>query len=119
MGLLFSDGTRPRRRIVTCDTTESPVIARLDPPKAAGLMIGDGVNPFDGGQLAALAARVEDGDAAAEETLVVLFEPRIWTLLLARLRDREAARELLADVLLAVLQALRARKLREGERLAA
>ncbi len=82
-------------------------------------MAGNGANPFDGDRLAALAARVEEGDASAEEALVVLFEPRIRTLLVARLRDREAARELLADVLLAVLQALRAHKLRDGERLAA
>jgi RNA polymerase sigma-70 factor (ECF subfamily) len=80
---------------------------------------GNGVDPFDGRGLAALAARVQQGDRSAEEALVRLFEPRVWTLLNARLRDREAARELLTDVLLAVLQAIRSHKLRDGERLAA
>jgi hypothetical protein len=49
-------------------------------------MDGRAVARFDGGQLAALAARIGSGDVSAEETLVRLFEPRIWALLIARLR---------------------------------
>ena len=68
---------------------------------------------------AALAVRIRAGDAAAEEELVHLFGERLFVMLVARTRDREAARELVQDVLVAVLRALRNGHLREGERLSA
>jgi RNA polymerase sigma-70 factor (ECF subfamily) len=67
----------------------------------------------------ALAARIQTGDAAAEEELAVLFRPRAQALLAARLRDREAARELVGEVLMGVIRALRQGRLRDPAKLAA
>jgi RNA polymerase sigma-70 factor (ECF subfamily) len=68
---------------------------------------------------AQLAARVRQGETAAEEELVVFFQPRVLMMMRARTRDREAARDLAQETLVAVVVALRAGQLREAERLAA
>jgi RNA polymerase sigma-70 factor (ECF subfamily) len=61
--------------------------------------------------------RVRAGDACAEEELVVQFERRVWFALRRRLRDREASRELVNDVLMAVVRAVRDGRLRDAARL--
>ena len=66
-----------------------------------------------------LVDRIRSREPSAEEEFVGLFSRRVACLVLARLRDREAARDLTQDVLLAVLLALRDGHLREPERLAA
>jgi RNA polymerase sigma factor (sigma-70 family) len=66
-----------------------------------------------------LAERIVEGDREAENDLVRYFSPRILAMLCARTRDREASRDLLHDVLITVLRALRNRQLRQLDRLAA
>lgn len=66
---------------------------------------------------ATLPERVRLGEAAAEAELVTAFRPGLVVMLYLRTRDRGLAEELAHDVLLAVLEALRAGKLREAERL--
>ncbi len=68
---------------------------------------------------ATLAERIRTGDPAAEEELVRWFSERVFLLLVARTRDQETARELVQEVLFAVLRALRNGHLREGQRLSA
>lgn len=58
-------------------------------------------------ELAVLADRVQRGDASAEEELVRLFAPRVEAMARGRLRQREDIGELVDDVLMAVLIALR------------
>jgi RNA polymerase sigma-70 factor (ECF subfamily) len=70
-------------------------------------------------QQSTLAERIRSREPSAEEELVHLFSDRIAFLVLARTRDREAARDLTQDVMLAVVLALRDGHLREAERLAA
>lgn len=69
--------------------------------------------------LSRLAERVRCGDPVAEEELARFFAQRIFVLAVARTHDPEAARELVNDVLLAVLRALRNGAVREAERLGA
>jgi len=66
-----------------------------------------------------LAARILAGERHAENELAHVFERQVLRLMRARTRDVEAARDLTQDTLLAVLLALRAGQLREGEKLAA
>src|SRR5262245_28630870 len=66
-----------------------------------------------------LADRILGGDEAAEHELAVLYWPRALALLAARLRDREAARELVGEVLMGVIRALREGRLRDPDKLAA
>ena len=66
-----------------------------------------------------LAERVRGHEPSAEEELVRLFADRVSVLAFARTRDRELARDLTQDVMLAVVLALRNGHLRETERLAA
>lgn len=66
-----------------------------------------------------LAERILAGDTAAENELVRLFSPRIFAMLCARTRDREVSRDLLHDVLIQLLRALRNGQLREHGKLAA
>ena len=66
-----------------------------------------------------LAERVRGHEPSAEEELVRLFADRVSVLALARTRDRELARDLTQEVMLAVVLALRNGHLREAERLAA
>lgn len=68
---------------------------------------------------AALFERIRLGDAAAEEELVVSFEGKVYAMAVVRTRDREASRDLVQDVLWAVVHALRGGHLRAPEKLAA
>jgi len=70
-------------------------------------------------QVCGVAERISAGDLAAESELVHLFSQRIFALLCARTRDPEASRDLLQDVLIAVLMALRKGQLREPDKLPA
>ncbi len=76
-------------------------------------------DPLGADQQASLVSRVARGDAGAERELVLLFQERILVMMSARTRDRELARDLTQDVLLAALTALRGGQLRQAERLAA
>ena len=71
---------------------------------------------------AALARRILDaaghGDPDAEAALCRRFAPRIRLFGLKRLRDEAAAADLVQDVLMLVLQKLRAGAVREPERIA-
>ena len=68
---------------------------------------------------AALAERVRLGDHAAEKDLYVRFSGRVFAMGVARLKDREAARELAVDVVWAVIQALRRGSVLDTQRLGA
>jgi RNA polymerase sigma-70 factor (ECF subfamily) len=61
--------------------------------------------------------RLARGDEAAEGILAERFGPRIRAMMLARVRDRELARDLAQDALVALLQALRQGQLRDHDRL--
>lgn len=65
-----------------------------------------------------LIDRILQGDAAAEEELVVAFGRKVFVILLGRVSDSEAAREITQDVMMAVLDAIKRGKVREPERLA-
>jgi RNA polymerase sigma factor (sigma-70 family) len=71
------------------------------------------------GELRSLAERIRRGDAAAETELVHEFSRRIFVMGVVRTRDREAARELVQDVLMAVIAALRKGQLRDEDKLPA
>ena len=66
-----------------------------------------------------LAERIWRGDPGAEDELARAFGERILVLVVARIREREAARDLAQDALLAVLRSLRNGRLEDGERLSA
>ena len=66
-----------------------------------------------------LVARIRAGDLEAESEVLQHFTPRVYALLCARVRDRDTARDLLHDVLIALLRALRQGQVREPEKLAA
>lgn len=66
-----------------------------------------------------LAARIARGDAAAEAQLVAEFASRIYAMAAVRTRNHEASRDLVQDVLWAVVKALRDGQLRDHARLAA
>ena len=66
-----------------------------------------------------LVERLCSGDAEAEAEFARLFSGRLQMMLAARTRDREMARDLAQDALMAALTALRSGALRDAERLAA
>jgi RNA polymerase sigma-70 factor (ECF subfamily) len=68
---------------------------------------------------AGIAARILGGDRTAEDELQFWAQPRVYSMLLARTRDREASRDLCQDVMISALQALRAGQLRDHGKLAA
>jgi len=68
---------------------------------------------------AALFERIRLGDAAAEGELVESFGGKVYAMAVVRTRDREASRDLVQDVLWAVIQALRGGHLRAPDKLAA
>jgi RNA polymerase sigma factor (sigma-70 family) len=70
-------------------------------------------------ELRSLAERIRQGDVVAETTLVREFTERIFVMGLMRTHDREAARELVQDVLVAVIGALRKGQLHDEDKLAA
>jgi RNA polymerase sigma factor (sigma-70 family) len=63
--------------------------------------------------------RVQAGDPAAEEELVRELRRRVFVVLMARMGDAEAAKELTQDVLMAVLDAIRKNRIDNPERVAA
>jgi len=69
--------------------------------------------------LADLVARIASGEEAAEEELVRTYGRRVYAITTARTRDREIARDLTQDVLLAVIKAARANQIREADKLEA
>ena len=71
------------------------------------------------GGLRSLAERIYQGDTAAETELVHEFSHRIFVMGVVRTRDREAARDLVQDVLMAVIAALRKGQLQEADKLPA
>ena len=72
----------------------------------------------DAGLARRIAAAAPGRDAAAEAELCRRFAPRIRLYGLRHLRSEAAAADLIQDVLLMTLQKLRAREVREPERLA-
>ena len=68
---------------------------------------------------AALVERLKAGDPDAEHQLVLLFRRRVQVMVEIRIRDREAARDLTQETMLAAVSALRDARLREPDRLAA
>jgi RNA polymerase sigma factor (sigma-70 family) len=75
--------------------------------------------PTSAGGLRSLAERIRQGEASAETELVREFTRRIFVMALVRTHDRETARELVQDVLLAVICALRKGQLQDADKLAA
>ena len=67
----------------------------------------------------ALASRIRSGDRSAEDDLVNCYGGRVFAMLVARTRDREAARDLFQETMLAAVSALRKTPLRESGKLAA
>jgi len=66
---------------------------------------------------ARLAQSIRRGDRAAEASLARLYCDCVFSMALVRTRDRDAARELMDDVLMAVIVALRRGALRDSTRL--
>jgi|SRR5215831_2107487 len=66
-----------------------------------------------------LAERIRLGDPLAEAELVREFSQRIFVMSVSRTRDREGARDLVQDTLIAVLAALRKGQLQDPDKLAA
>jgi RNA polymerase sigma factor (sigma-70 family) len=66
-----------------------------------------------------LAGRILAGDRAAEDELVSAYRRGVFVIAVARTRDREAARDLTQEILIAILKALREGRLRESAKLAA
>jgi len=66
-----------------------------------------------------LAERIRAGDRSAEDELVNTYRRGVFVIAVARTRDREAARDLTQEVLIAILQALRDGQLRELAKLSA
>lgn len=66
-----------------------------------------------------LVRRIRSGDEAAEDELVMLYKRPVFAIAAARTGDREAARDITQEVLIAVLQAARNGQVRESDKLAA
>jgi RNA polymerase sigma factor (sigma-70 family) len=70
-------------------------------------------------QSTSLIGRIRSGNKGAEDELVRLYSRPVFAIAVARTGDREAARDLTQEVLMAVLQAARNGKVRESHKLAA
>jgi RNA polymerase sigma-70 factor (ECF subfamily) len=66
-----------------------------------------------------LAERIRKGDGSAETDVFQRYSGRVFALGFVRLKDRESARELVDDVLFAVIAALRRGKVLDTKRLGA
>lgn len=66
-----------------------------------------------------LAARIAEGDAAAESEFVSAFAPRIYMMGMVRIGDRETVRDLVQEVLISVICAVRKHQLQDAEKLPA
>lgn len=69
--------------------------------------------------LRSLVERIRQGDTEAEGELVCQFSQRIFVMGFVRTRDREASRDLVQDVLIAVIGALRKGQLQDSDKLPA
>jgi RNA polymerase sigma factor (sigma-70 family) len=78
-----------------------------------------GTAPARTGTEVQLVARVQAGDSSAENELVSTYRRAVLLISSVRTRDREAARDLTQETLLAVLKAVREGKVRDPERLSA
>ena len=67
----------------------------------------------------ALRDGILKGDPTAESEFVHLFASRVQAFCFARIRDRESARDLVQDILFAVILAIRDRRLQAAEQLPA
>jgi len=67
----------------------------------------------------ALGMRIRHGDPAAENEVVGRYSARVFSMVMARIRDREAARELVDDVMMATVMALRQGTVHDTARLGA
>jgi RNA polymerase sigma-70 factor (ECF subfamily) len=74
---------------------------------------------LDAEQQSVLTSRIVAGDRAAEDELVSHFSGRVFALLVARTRDRETARDLLQETMLATIATVREGRLNDPSRLAA
>jgi RNA polymerase sigma-70 factor, ECF subfamily len=70
------------------------------------------------GERRSLSERIRQGDATAETELVREFSQRIFVMGVVRTHDREMARDLVQDVLVAVIGALRKGQLQDPDKLA-
>lgn len=75
--------------------------------------------PSDAEVLRDLVERIRHGDEKAETEVVSQFSKRIFVMSLVRTRDREASRDLVQDVLIAVIGALRKGQLQDPSKLPA
>lgn len=75
--------------------------------------------PSDAEVLRDLVERIRHGDEKAETEVVSQFSKRIFVMSLVRTRDREASRDLVQDVLIAVIGALRKGQLQDPTKLPA
>lgn len=78
-----------------------------------------GAKPARAKEEVELVSRIRVGDRAAEDELVATYQRGLLLITTARTRDREAARDLTQDILVAVLKALRDGKLRDAGKLSA
>jgi len=69
-------------------------------------------------RLVMLTERIRLGDSSAEDEFARIFSRKVFIMDLARVHDREAARDLMQETMLAVLRALRNGQVREPDRLA-
>lgn len=67
----------------------------------------------------ALSERIKRGDRAAENELFGLYSSQVFAMAMVRLRDREAVRELVDDVIMATVTALRRGTVHDTSRLGA
>ncbi|HKW35358.1 MAG TPA: sigma-70 family RNA polymerase sigma factor [Candidatus Acidoferrum sp.] len=66
-----------------------------------------------------LVARIRTGDSLAENEFIATYQRGVLLIATARTRDREAARDLAQEILMASLKAIREGKLRDAEKLSA
>lgn len=95
---------------------ESEPLELLDSAKMATNSISPGMLPAT---QQSLAARIRGGDPLAEEEFVNTYRRAVLLIAAVRTRDHDCAKDLAQEVLLAVLQALRAGQIRDEERLSA
>ena len=66
-----------------------------------------------------LVVRIREGDRAAEEELVNCYHRAVLLIATVRTRDRDLAKDLSQEILIAVLKALRSGQIRESDKLSA
>jgi RNA polymerase sigma factor (sigma-70 family) len=91
----------------------------LGAPDADGPVGDEAASIEDGAGWASLVRRITDGDREAEAELARAFHWRVRLMASVRLHGSDAALDITQDTFIAVLEALRAGRLRELERLPA